>query len=116
LGTRNQQNAYVTHEVRDGLYGFIALDDLEKKLIDSAPFQRLRCIHQLAMCYQVYPGATHTRFAHSLGVMDMATRIFDTVRNAWGGLGGNGEALAGVARPGREGGAALMSRFRQFLV
>jgi hypothetical protein len=69
----------VQHEVRDGLYGFIEFDNLEKELIDSAPFQRLRSIHQLAMCYQVYPGATHKRFEHSLGVMDVARRIFDSV-------------------------------------
>lgn len=71
--------AKVRHEVRDGLYGFIEFDNLEKRLIDSAPFQRLRHIHQLAMCFQVYPGATHKRFEHSLGVMEVATRIFDTV-------------------------------------
>src|SRR5438132_543305 len=69
----------VRHEVRDGLYGFVEFDDLEKQLIDSRPFQRLRSIHQLAMCYQVYPGASHKRFEHSLGVMEMATRIFDRV-------------------------------------
>ena len=61
------------HEVRDGIHGFILFDQLEKRLIDSAPMQRLRCIHQLAMCYQVYPGATHKRFEHSLGVMETAT-------------------------------------------
>ena len=71
--------AKVKHEVRDALYGFIEFDDLEKQLIDSAPFQRLRSIHQLAMCYQVYPGATHKRFEHSLGVMQMATQIFDNI-------------------------------------
>jgi HD superfamily phosphohydrolase len=71
----------VRHEVRDVLYGFIDFDNLEKELIDSAPFQRLRGIHQLAMCYQVYPGATHKRFEHSLGVMEAATRIFDGVFN-----------------------------------
>ncbi len=43
------------------------------------PFQRLRNIHQLAMTYQVYPGATHKRFEHSLGVMEIATRIFDRI-------------------------------------
>lgn len=73
--------ARIRHEVRDGLYGFIEFDNLEKQLIDSAPFQRLRCIHQLALCYQVYPGATHKRFEHSLGVMEIAARIFDTVFN-----------------------------------
>jgi HD superfamily phosphohydrolase len=57
----------------------VEFDDLEKQLIDSRPFQRLRSIHQLAMCYQVYPGASHKRFEHSLGVMEMATRIFDRV-------------------------------------
>ena len=65
------------HEVRDGIHGFILFDRLEKALIDSRPMQRLRCIHQLAMSYQVYPGATHKRFEHSLGVMELATRIFD---------------------------------------
>ena len=67
------------HEVRDAIHGFLSFNTLEKTLIDSAPFQRLRCIHQLAMCYQVYPGATHKRFEHSLGVMEVATRIFDSI-------------------------------------
>lgn len=71
--------AKLMHELRDGIHGFILFDQLEKRLIDSAPMQRLRCIHQLAMCYQVYPGATHKRFEHSLGVMEVATRIFDRV-------------------------------------
>src|SRR5258708_17596504 len=71
--------AKIKHEVRDGIYGFIEYDNLEKELIDSAPFQRLRSIHQLALCYQVYPGATHKRFEHSLGVMEAATQIFDIV-------------------------------------
>jgi HD superfamily phosphohydrolase len=31
------------------------------------------------MCYQVYPGATHKRFEHSLGVMEMASRIFESI-------------------------------------
>jgi HD superfamily phosphohydrolase len=65
------------HEVRDGVHGFILFNQVEKSLIDSVPVQRLRCIHQLAMCYQVYPGATHKRFEHSLGVMEVAGRIYD---------------------------------------
>ncbi|MGB7602889.1 MAG: HD domain-containing protein [Candidatus Sulfotelmatobacter sp.] len=48
-------------------------------MIDSRPFQRLREIHQLALTYLVYPGATHKRFEHSLGVMEIASRIFDVV-------------------------------------
>src|SRR5690242_13255610 len=69
----------VQHEVRDVIHGFVRFNNLEKRLIDSAPFQRLRGIHQLAMCYQVYPGATHKRFEHSLGAMEVADRIFRAV-------------------------------------
>jgi hypothetical protein len=61
------------------VHGFTYHDRLEKLVIDSPPFQRLRSIHQLAMCYQVYPGATHRRFEHSLGVMELAGRIFDAL-------------------------------------
>lgn len=68
-----------SHEFRDPVHVFIRLDPDERKVVDSAPFQRLRHIHQLAMTYQVYPGATHRRFEHSLGCMELATRIFDTI-------------------------------------
>ncbi len=67
------------HEIRDPIHGFIKLDSEERKVVNSRPFQRLRYIHQLAMTYLVYPGATHRRFEHSLGVMDAATRIYDVV-------------------------------------
>ncbi len=48
-------------------------------MLDSHPFQRLRQIHQLGLTYLVYPGATHRRFEHSLGVMELATRVYDIV-------------------------------------
>ena len=67
------------HEVRDGIHGFISFNNTERKLIDSRPFQRLRAIHQLALCQQVYPGASHKRFEHSLGVMEVASRIFESL-------------------------------------
>lgn len=68
-----------SHEIRDPVHVFIRLDSEERKVVDSEPFQRLRHIHQLAMTYQVYPGATHRRFEHSLGCMELASRIFDTI-------------------------------------
>lgn len=51
----------------------------ERKVLDSRPFQRLRHIHQLALTYLVYPGATHKRFEHSLGVMELAGRVYDII-------------------------------------
>jgi HD superfamily phosphohydrolase len=67
------------YEIRDPIHAFVRLDPDERRLVKSEPFQRLRQIHQLSMSYLVYPGATHKRFEHSLGVMELATRIFDVV-------------------------------------
>jgi HD superfamily phosphohydrolase len=71
------------HEIRDPIHVFIKLDSTERKVLDSRPFQRLRYIHQLAMTYLVYPGATHKRFEHSLGVMELASRVFDVITNPY---------------------------------
>src|SRR5437764_15218593 len=67
------------HEIRDPIHVFIRLDSDERKVLDSRPFQRLRHIHQLALTYLVYPGATHRRYEHSLGVMELAGRVFDII-------------------------------------
>lgn len=67
------------HEVRDPIHVFVRLTSDERGVLNSRAFQRLRYIHQLALTYLVYPGATHRHFEHSLGVMELATRIFDVV-------------------------------------
>lgn len=67
------------HECRDPIHTFVSLRTDERRIVDSQPFQRLRHIHQLALTYLLYPGATHKRFEHSLGVMHLASRIFDVV-------------------------------------
>lgn len=54
---------------RDPIHSEIFLYPLEILAIDTRPVQRLRYLSQLAGAELVYPGATHTRFAHSLGVM-----------------------------------------------
>lgn len=56
------------------------LNDWEKAIISEFPFQRLRRIRQLAWTDQVYPGAMHTRFEHSLGVMHTATLMYDAIK------------------------------------
>ena len=67
----------IFHEIRDPVHGFITIDTPERAVLDSSPVQRLRYIHQLAMEYLVYPGATHKRFEHALGVMELASRVYD---------------------------------------
>jgi HD superfamily phosphohydrolase len=59
-------------EVRDPVHGYIAVSATEKDLIDTEPLQRLRRIKQLSGTYFTYPGAEHSRFSHSLGVMHLA--------------------------------------------
>ena len=67
------------HEIRDPIHVFIRLDSNERKVLDSRAFQRLRHIHQLGLTHLVYPGATHRRFEHSLGVMELSSRVYDVV-------------------------------------
>lgn len=66
-------------EVRCPIYGFIQLDPWEREIIEQPAFQRLRRIRQLAWTDYVYPGAMHSRFEHSLGVMHMATMLYDAI-------------------------------------
>src|SRR3990172_6203128 len=67
------------HEIRDPIHDFILFNEAERQLINSPPMQRLKYIRQLALTYEVYPGATHSRFEHSLGTMELATQAFDTI-------------------------------------
>lgn len=65
--------------ITDPIHGDIQLTELEKRLVDSPPFQRLRRVKQLGTTHLVYPGATHTRFSHSLGTVSAAQMLFDIV-------------------------------------
>src|SRR5260370_5713195 len=68
-------------EIRDPIKVFVRFEPSEERIIGSRAFQRLRYIHQLALTYLVYPGATHRRFEHCLGVMEIASRIYEVVTN-----------------------------------
>ena len=61
--------------IRDPVHNFIRLQDEERRLLGTPVFQRLRGIRQLALATLVYPGALHTRFDHSLGVMHVAGQM-----------------------------------------
>ncbi|HEX3685522.1 MAG TPA: HD domain-containing protein [Bryobacteraceae bacterium] len=66
--------------IRDPIHGFVKLSPWEQDIVDHRVFQRLRNVRQLALTEMVYPGACHSRFEHSLGVMQAATMMFDQLR------------------------------------
>lgn len=70
------------YELRCPIHGFIPFNDWERGVVNSEAYQRLRRIRQLAWTEYVYPGATHSRFEHSLGVMHLATRAYDALVEA----------------------------------
>jgi HD superfamily phosphohydrolase len=78
---RRVKGGYGPEVVRDPVYGYITISDDERKVIDLPIFQRLRRIHQLSFTELVYPGATHTRFSHSLGAMELAKRAARYLRD-----------------------------------
>jgi HD superfamily phosphohydrolase len=67
------------YEIRCPVHGFISISDWEREIIAQPAFQRLRRIRQLAWTDQIYPGAMHTRFEHSLGVMHVATLLYEAI-------------------------------------
>lgn len=64
-------------EVRDPVHGSIHIREEEVPIIKADFFQRLRNIKQLGFSEYVFPGATHTRFLHSIGVMHIASKAFN---------------------------------------
>ncbi|AGH96416.1 putative hydrolase [Pseudobdellovibrio exovorus JSS] len=70
-------------EIRDPIHGSIHLNDGEVAIIESVEFQRLREIKQLGFSEFSFPGATHNRFLHSIGVSYVAGQIFDSIFRAY---------------------------------
>lgn len=65
--------------MRDPVHGTIELNRAEVAVLDSAAYQRLRAIKQLGFSEFSFPGATHNRYIHSLGVAHIASRAYDSV-------------------------------------
>jgi HD superfamily phosphohydrolase len=66
--------------IRDGLYDRIPMPDPAISLISSLPFLRLDRIQQLGFVFRVWPGAKHTRYEHSLGVMHLTRMAVEHLR------------------------------------
>src|ERR671923_1239776 len=68
-----------TGEITDPVHQYIRFSDVERELVDTPVFQRLRRIRQLAGAHLVYPSAQHSRFEHSLGTMHLAGYAGETL-------------------------------------
>lgn len=66
-------------EVRDPVHGTIKLSPAESHVVETPEFQRLRAIKQLGFAEFSFPGATHNRFLHSIGVCHVAGLAFDSI-------------------------------------
>lgn len=64
--------------IRDLANDYINVTKFQLELIDTIPFQRLKDVRQLT-CQHVYPCARHTRFEHSLGVMELTRRAINNL-------------------------------------
>lgn len=73
----------IEKRIADPIHGLIRLTELESKILESPYFQRLRHVRQLGIAEYVYPGATHSRFTHSLGVLHNVTLMFDSAYKNW---------------------------------
>uniref|UniRef100_A0A667ZFZ6 HD/PDEase domain-containing protein n=1 Tax=Myripristis murdjan TaxID=586833 RepID=A0A667ZFZ6_9TELE len=71
----------------DPIHGHMEIHPLLVKFIDTPQFQRLRNIKQLGAAYYVYPGASHNRFEHSIGVAYLAGQFLQALRDRQPNLG-----------------------------
>ena len=74
----------VATTIRDQLYDRIEMSAEELALLNTHPFQRLERIQQLGFASRVWPGARHTRFEHSLGVLFLARKALSHLRTRYG--------------------------------
>lgn len=66
-------------EIRDPVHGTIEISNAETTIIDTPEYQRLRQIKQLGFAEYSFPGATHNRYLHSIGVCHLAGLAFDQI-------------------------------------
>lgn len=67
--------------IRDPIWGEIGITEVEKRIIQTETFSRLRGIKQLSFAYLAFPGAVHSRFEHSIGVMYVTDQLLKSVKH-----------------------------------
>uniref|UniRef100_A0A2P2KZK7 Catalytic n=1 Tax=Rhizophora mucronata TaxID=61149 RepID=A0A2P2KZK7_RHIMU len=80
----SSQNIRLSKHVYDNVHGYIHIDPLSLKFVDTEQFQRLRELKQLGLAHLVYPGAVHSRFEHSLGVSWLASQTVQKLKTYQG--------------------------------
>jgi len=73
------KNSFNHKSFNDPVHGPISLSQLECDIINTPIYMRLSRLKQLGLAYQVFPGATNTRFSHSLGAMHVMSRMIDAI-------------------------------------
>ncbi len=78
----DSQRAGRRREINDPIWGTISLTGTEVIVLDSPALQRLRRIRQLGVVHFVFPGATHTRFDHSIGVVSRVDALIQAANHS----------------------------------
>ncbi|XP_058033368.1 deoxynucleoside triphosphate triphosphohydrolase SAMHD1 [Ahaetulla prasina] len=77
---QSQSYTEIAKVFNDPIHGHIEMHPLLVRIIDTPQFQRLRYIKQLGGTYYVFPGGSHNRFEHSLGVSHLAGRLVQALQ------------------------------------
>ena len=67
--------------IHDNIHGYIDVDPISIKIIDTLEFQRLKMISQTGVLNFVFPTANHSRFEHSLGTYYLANKMINSIKN-----------------------------------
>eukprot|EP00124_Ichthyophonus_hoferi_P001366 Ihof_evm14s68 gene=Ihof_evmTU14s68 len=78
---KDHYHEFPIKRIMDNVHGSIQLSPLACQFINTPTFQRLRNLRQLGVTHYVYPGATHTRFEHSIGTYHLARKWMDILRH-----------------------------------
>lgn len=73
--------------LNDPVHGHVQLDQWQLRVIDTPQFQRLRDLKQLGTSYHVFPGGSHNRFEHSIGVSYLANNLVSRLAESQPELG-----------------------------
>jgi HD superfamily phosphohydrolase len=102
--------------ITDPVHADIRLTELERRIVDSPPFQRLRRVKQLGATHLVYPGATHTRFSHALGAVEAAQMLLDIVVEQRDEPNARADLFAEWERDEDRGGPSALKRIAEAVV